>query len=153
MRRVLSLIIAAGGLLSAFATPEPAYAEKHGGILKSYSIDSPASMSIHEEVTIYALRPVMGVFNNLVMYDQQVKQNSMQSIVPDLAQSWTWDEDGTRLTFKLHEGVKWHDGKPFTARDVKCTWDLLTGKAKDSFRKNPRQGWYFNVAEVSAHGD
>ena len=53
------------------------------GILRSYSIDSPASLSIHEEVTIYALRPVMGVFNNLVMYDQRVKQNSMTSIVPD----------------------------------------------------------------------
>jgi hypothetical protein len=38
----------------------PAMAEKYGGILRSYSIDSPASLSIHEEVTIYALRPVMG---------------------------------------------------------------------------------------------
>ena len=106
----------------------PAMAQKYGGILRSYSIDSPASLSIHEEVTIYALRPVMGVFNNLVMYDQRVKQNSMTSIVPDLAVSWSWDEDGVRLVFKLHEGVKWHDGQPFTARDVKCTWDLLQGK-------------------------
>ena len=106
----------------------PAMAQKYGGILRSYSIDSPASLSIHEEVTIYALRPVMGVFNNLVMYDQHVKQNSMASIVPDLAASWSWDEDGVRLVFKLPEGVKWHDGQPFTARDVKCTWDLLQGK-------------------------
>ena len=74
----------------------PAMAQKYGGILRSYSIDSPASLSIHEEVTIYALRPVMGVFNNLVMYDQHVKQNSMASIVPDLAASWSWDEDGVR---------------------------------------------------------
>jgi len=54
----------------------PAKAEKQGGILKSYSIDSPASMSIHEEATVFAMRPVMGVFNNLVLYDQHVKQNS-----------------------------------------------------------------------------
>ena len=52
MKRVLQLIIAAGALLPAFAASEPAYAQKHGGILKSYSIDSPASMSIHEEVTV-----------------------------------------------------------------------------------------------------
>jgi peptide/nickel transport system substrate-binding protein len=131
----------------------PAMAQKYGGILRSYSIDSPASLSIHEEVTIYALRPVMGVFNNLVMYDQHVKQNSMTSIVPDLAVSWAWDEDGVRLTFKLHEGVKWHDGQPFTARDVKCTWDLLQGKTSDKLRINPRKAWYRNLEEVSTSGD
>jgi peptide/nickel transport system substrate-binding protein len=131
----------------------PTLAEKQGGILKSYSIDSPASMSIHEETTVFALRPVMGVFNNLVLYDQHVKQNSMQSIVPELAKGWTWDEDGTRLTFKLHEGVKWHDGKPFTARDVKCTWDLLQGKTNEKLRINPRKAWYRNLEEVTTNGD
>ncbi len=104
-------------------------------------------------MTIYALRPVMGVFNNLVMYDQHVKQNSMASIVPDLASSWSWDEDSTRLTFKLHEGIKWHDGQPFTAKDVKCTWDLLQGKASDKLRINPRKAWYRNLDEVMTNGD
>jgi peptide/nickel transport system substrate-binding protein len=54
-----------------------------------------------------------------------VKQNSTQSIVPDLAISWSWNENGTELTLQLREGVKWHDGKPFSAEDVKCTWDTL----------------------------
>ncbi len=58
---------------------------------------------------------MMGVFNNLVLYDQHVAQNSLQSIVPDLATKWEWSEDGKELTFPLREGVKWHDGKPFTA--------------------------------------
>jgi peptide/nickel transport system substrate-binding protein len=151
--RLLQSIIAAGALLMAIAAPEPAYAQKRGGVLKSYSIDSPASMSIHEEVTVFALRPAMAVFNNLVLYDQHVKQNSMQSIVPELAKSWAWDEDGTRLTFKLHEGVKWHDGKQFTARDVKCTWDLLQGKTAERLRINPRKAWYRNLEEVTTNGD
>src|SRR5712691_5835025 len=76
MTRKLCVFAAVGVGLVAVATTNPATAQKAGGILKSYSIDSPASMSIHEEVTIYALRPVMGVFNNLVMYDQHIKQNS-----------------------------------------------------------------------------
>jgi len=44
---------------------------------------------------------MMGVFNNLVVFDQHVKQNSLQSIVPDLATAWAWSEDGTELTFQL----------------------------------------------------
>ena len=153
MRRHEHLIIAAAALLSAFAAAGPANAQKRGGVLKSYSIDSPASMSIHEEATVFALRPAMAVFSNLVLYDQHVKQNSMQSIVSELAKSWAWDEDGTRLTFKLHEGVKWHDGKPFTAADVKCTWDLLQGKASEKLRINPRKAWYRNLDEVTTNGD
>jgi peptide/nickel transport system substrate-binding protein len=39
----------------------------------------------------------------------------------------------------LPRGVKWHDGKPFTAKDVKCTWDLLTGAASEKLRINPRK--------------
>jgi hypothetical protein len=51
---------------------------KQGGVLKMYSPDSP-------EATVFAEGPMMGVFNNLVMYDQHVPQSSLQSIVPDLA--------------------------------------------------------------------
>ena len=116
-------------------------------------LDSPASMSIHEESTISTLGPMMGVFNNLVMFDQHVKQNSPQSIVPDLASSWSWSEEGTALTFTLRQGVRWHDGKPFTARDVQCTWDLLTGKANEKLRVNPRKSWYRNLDEVTVDGD
>jgi peptide/nickel transport system substrate-binding protein len=93
------------------------------------------------------------VFNNLVMFDQHVKQNSMQSIVPDLATGWSWSEEGTQLTFPLREGVKWHDGKPFTAKDVKCTWDLVTGKSSEKLRLDPRKSWYRNLAEVTTDGD
>ena len=114
---------------------------------------SPASMSIHEESTIATLGPMMGVFNNLVMFDQHVPQNSLNSIVPDLASSWSWSEDGKELTFKLRPGIKWHDGKPFTAKDVKCTWDLINGNAAEKFRINPRKAWYRNLEEVTTNGD
>ena len=52
---------------------------------RCYDLDSPASMSIHEEATDRRRAPMMGVFNNLVMFDQHVPQNSLESIVPDLA--------------------------------------------------------------------
>jgi peptide/nickel transport system substrate-binding protein len=77
----------------------------------------------------------------------------MQSIVPDLAVSWSWSEEGTELTFPLRQGVKWHDGQAFTAKDVKCTWDMLTGKSDDKLRLNPRKSWYRNLQEVTVNGD
>src|SRR6202040_4199297 len=125
MRRYLGSLVAA--LLIVSLGAGPAAAQKQGGILRIPFVTSPASMSIHEESTIAVLGPMMGVFNNLVMFDQHVPQNSLESIVPDLATSWNASEDGTTLTFKLRQGVRWHDGKPFTSADIKCTWDMIAG--------------------------
>src|SRR5438874_2730127 len=148
-----SVGIVAAALLAATLAAAPAVAQKSGGILRLPGITSPASMSIHEESTIATLGPMMGVFNNLVMFDQHVPQNSLDKIVPDLAASWAWSEDAKELTFKLRQGVKWHDGKPFTAADVVCTWDLITGKSAEKLRVNPRKPWYRNLDKVSVNGD
>src|SRR5262249_25623606 len=75
-------------------------AQKPGGILKMPHGDSPASMSIHEESTIVSEGPMMAVFNNLVIFDQHIPQNRLDTIVPDLAAEWSWSEDGVTLTFK-----------------------------------------------------
>ena len=149
----LRICSATAWLLITLALAPAALAQKQGGVLRQYMIDSPASMSIHEEATIYAERPMMAVFNNLVLFDQHIKQNTLDSIVPDLATGWSWSEDGTELTFPLRQGVKWHDGKPFTAKDVKCTWDLLTGNSGEKLRINPRKTWYRNLEEVTTNGD
>jgi len=88
----------------------------------------------------------MEVFNNLVMFDQHVKQNSLQSIVPDLATGWSWNEEGTALTLPLRQGVKWHDGKPFTA-GRRMHLDLLLEKSSDKLRVNSLKSWYRNSEE------
>src|ERR1700680_324918 len=110
--------LAAAGLLATGLAAGPAPAQKPGGILKMPHGDSPASMSILEESTIVAEGPIMAVFNNLGMFGQHVTQNSMATIAPDLATSWSWDDAKTTLTFKLRDGIKWHDGVPLTAADV-----------------------------------
>jgi peptide/nickel transport system substrate-binding protein len=149
-RSLQSLLLAAcaAGLLAA-----PAVAQKSGGVLRLFHRDSPASMSIHEEATISVVAPPLAVFNNLILFDQHEKQNRPEFIRPELAESWSWNSDYTRLSFKLRQGVKWHDGKPFTAADVKCTWDLLIGKSKDKLRLNPRKAWYRNLEDVVTEGD
>jgi peptide/nickel transport system substrate-binding protein len=130
-----------------------AFAQKTGGVLRIFMYDSPASMSIHEEALNSAQNPMMAVFNNLVMFKQDEPQNRLSSIVPDLATTWSWNNEMTALTFQLRRGVSWHDGEPFTGADVKCTWDLILGKGTDKLRANPRRSWYRNLEAVSTEGD
>ena len=155
MRRELTRFMAAGTVLALGLSigASVAEAQKSGGILKFYHRGTPPSGSIHEEATNSTVSPYMGVFNNLVMYDHSKPTNSVDTIVPDLATEWAWNGDGTKLTFKIREGVKFHDGKPMTAKDVVCTWKLVLGKAKARLRKNPRKSWYGNLASVEQNGD
>src|SRR5215470_15963055 len=69
MGRDLRIIAAVGALLTALAGTDAAFAQG-GGILRMSHFANPASMSLHEEATAAANRPMMGVFNNLVMYQQ-----------------------------------------------------------------------------------
>ncbi|HGG06817.1 MAG TPA: ABC transporter substrate-binding protein [Aliiroseovarius sp.] len=57
---------------------------------------------------------------NLVRYS-----DDLETIVPNVAKSWEWNDDFTQLTFKLREGHKWSDGQPFTSADVKFWYDNL----------------------------
>ena len=125
-----------------------AAAQTPGGTLKLYLRDSPATASPLEEASRTATVPLMGVFNNLMVFDQGQPVNSETALVPELATSWSWNAERTRLTLKLREGVTWHDGKPFSAADVKCTFDLLLGTGADKLRKNPRKTWFENIEAV-----
>jgi peptide/nickel transport system substrate-binding protein len=145
--RCLGLVAAATGMLVS----GPSLAQKSGGVLKIEHMDTPPSASIHEEATVSVAIAFMALYNNLVMFDQNVARNSLESIVPDLALNWAWSEDGKQLSFKLRQGVKWHDGKPFTAKDVGCTFELLTNPEK--LRRNPRSAWWGNVETVTVDGD
>src|SRR5262245_50530557 len=110
MRKLLCLAVA--GIAALATTAAYAQQPKSGGILRMYHRENPPSMSIHEEATYSVNVSSMPIYSNLVIYDQHKKQNSVETIVPELATSWAWNEDQTTLTFKLREGVKWHDGKP-----------------------------------------
>src|SRR3954453_18064871 len=144
-------LIAALSAAAVMAGGLPVVAQKAGGTLRVTHRDNPPSASIHEEATISTVMPFMSVYNNLVVFDPDGKQDRPDKIVPDLATEWAGSADGNDLTFKLREGVKWHDGKPFTSADVKCTWDMLVGD-ESKLRKNPRKSWWFNLKEVTVNG-
>jgi len=137
-------------LIASFATA--AVAQKTAGTLKLLHRDNPSSASLHEETSNSDIVPFASLYNNLVAFDQKDPVARPETIRPDLATEWSWSPDNTVLTLKLHQGVKWHDGKPFTSADVQCTWDTILEKRDSHWRKNPRKPWYSNLKEVTAVG-
>ena len=64
-------------------------------------------------------------YEPLLQYDAPFDPEKGVVYTPNLAESWEFSSDGSKLTVRLREGVEWHDGQPFTSADVKATWDRL----------------------------
>src|SRR4030066_684928 len=110
---VLGLLLAAHASAAEPGAPKP----KAGGILIQACDKEPPSLDPLQEGSIYMLIYVASQYNGLLQFDPL----DNTKIVGDLAKSWKFSKDGRTITFKLHEGVKWHDGKPFTSEDVLYT--------------------------------
>jgi peptide/nickel transport system substrate-binding protein len=121
MLRVVSLLalIAAAVMLA----PERGLGEapKRGGILNFAVVAETSSYDCHGSQTFALLHPVSPHYSLLVKFDGTEKSQ----IVGDLAQSWTISADGLIYTFKLFEGVKFHDGSPLTSVDVKASFERI----------------------------
>jgi len=87
---------------------------------------------------------VGAIFSGLVRIDRDLK------VVPDIAESWEVSEDGTVYTFHLREGVKFHDGKPVTARDVKYSWERACDPEMESKKASVFLGDILGAKEMLA---
>jgi peptide/nickel transport system substrate-binding protein len=96
----------------------------YGGTLV-YATHIPSNFDGHRKAG-YGPSSTLPVFNQLVIYNIDYKETVPENIIGDLAESWEVSEDGKTITFKLHQGVKWHDGIPFTAEDVVYSLDKMT---------------------------
>ena len=152
LRRSVRLAPLAILLLLALVVPAPAQAPKSGGVLTIHPLSAPPSLSPHEESTISVVQQASPCFSNLVYYDPMKKQESVDTIIPELAEKWSWQDNFRNLVFLLRKDVKWHDGKPFTAKDVKYTFDMVRGApdAEGKLKVNPRKLWYENVEAIEA---
>src|SRR5438046_5344855 len=153
MRASISLAIGSLVLVIALGSPAISQTPKTGGTLNiTQREDLPQGFAIHETQTSSTVWPSMPCFNNLVVYDPAKKVESLDTIVGDLAEKWSWQDNYRKLVFFLRKGVKWHDGQPFTSKDVKFTFDMIR-EAKDGqgkLRLNPRKDWYANVDTIEA---
>ncbi len=125
---------------------------KMGGVLNAMHREDPPSLSIHEEATISTNWAMMPCYNNLVLFDPFRPQENPATIIGELAEKWEWQDGGKTLAFTLRQGVRWHDGQPFSSKDVKYTFDLVreAPEATARLRLNPRKGWYSQVQRIDA---
>jgi peptide/nickel transport system substrate-binding protein len=131
--------------------PTPMPPGKPGGTLNvMLREDLAPGFAVHESATISTVFPSSPCFSNLVMFDAATPVESMDSVVPELAEKWSWQDNYRNLVFFLKKNVKWHDGQPFTSKDVKFTFDMVRGApdAQGKLRTSPRKDWYANVEHI-----
>ena len=107
---------------TALAAPSHAQAPKKGGILKFAVVSEPPTTDCHATGTFAMVHPVAPQYSTLLTFTGPFDK---QKIEGDLAESWEVSKDGLTYTFKLHKGVKFHDGSDFSSADVKATYDRI----------------------------
>lgn len=137
----LGWLLGALVLLPALATAQQ---PRRGGTLVYIVTAEPPSFDGHRETTFAMLHPVKPHYNYLVKFDTQ----NFPKVVGDLAESWTVSRDGRTYTFKIRQGVRWHDGSPLTARDIKATYDKIIFPTEGVI--SARQAMYHMVQRVEA---
>ena len=86
---------------------------------------------------------------NLLLFDGLMARDGEGNLVPALAESYTYDDAAMTYTFRLKENVKWHDGEPFTAEDVKFTIEAIMNPENGS-ENAPN---YEEIASINVLGD
>ncbi len=103
-----------------------------GGVLTWFDYGDPGRLDVHAESPLVVQQATAGVWSGLLHWDP----DDPTKIAGDLAERWTVSPDGRTYMFQLRKGVKWHDGQPFTAADVKASFDRIL---KPEF-KSPKCG-------------
>jgi len=125
---VASFVVTISGAAPAAETP------RRGGVLLAVIGADPPSLDPHQESTFANIELVAPLYSTLLQLDPY----HYPKIIGDLATEWKIAPDGLTYTFKLHPGVKFHDGSLLTAADVKATYDkiIFPPPSVRSIRKN-----------------
>src|SRR5262247_2912054 len=145
MTLVTLVALAIGSLL---ATPSvwaqsPDTPRRGGVLLAAIGADAP-SLDPHQEQTFATIQPVAPLYSTLL----QIDPYSYPNVIGDVASEWKISPDGLTYTFKIRSGIRFHDGSPLTAADVKASFDkiIFPPDAVRSIRKEH----YSAVASVEA---
>src|SRR5713101_7193656 len=141
---VIALAVAIGCIgvvVSAMAQSET---PRRGGVLlAAIGADAP-SLDPHQEQTFATLQPVAPVYSTLL----QIDPYSYPNVIGDVATEWKIAPDGLTYTFKIRQDIRFHDGSPLTAADVKAPYDKILFPPEGV--RSIRQHHYSAVASVEA---
>jgi peptide/nickel transport system substrate-binding protein len=121
-----------------------AQAPKKGGTLNFAVVAEPPNYDCHGSTTFALIHPIAPHYSLLVKFDGK----EYPKVVPDLAESWTVSADGLTYTFKIRSGVKFHDGSPLTAEDIKATYDRIINPPQGVI--SIRKAYYADIGSVEA---
>ena len=134
------LLVAAA--LAVAASPAPAQMPQRGGELKFAVSAEPPNYDCHANTSFAFIHPVRPHYNTLLKFDAP----NYPKIIGDLAASWTVSRDGLSYTFKLREGVKFHDGSALTSADIKASYDRI--RDPQGGARSVRKAAYTDIASI-----
>ena len=150
MRREICRRLAAVFAISFAGAPAAASeVPKHGGTL-TYMIpaDAPPSFDAHRETTFATVHSAAPFYSVLIRISP-TNPGSSSDVVCDLCTTMpTPTDDGRTYTFKLREGVRFHDGSPLTAADVAASWEHIVFPPEGVL--SPRQSHYMMIDTIEA---
>ncbi|MGH7888061.1 MAG: ABC transporter substrate-binding protein [Candidatus Binatia bacterium] len=147
IRRFAMLLLSVGSLAVAPHAARAAETPRAGGELVFAVGETPPSFDGHRETTFAMLHPIAPHYSTLLRFDP----HNYPKIIGDLAEKWSFSRDGLTATFKLRKGIKFHDGTPLTAQDVKATYDKIIFPPEGV--ASARKASYAMVAQVEAPDD
>ncbi|HEU4369660.1 MAG TPA: ABC transporter substrate-binding protein [Methylomirabilota bacterium] len=147
--RPLSAVVVLGVLIGSVvaATPTTAAAQdtpRRGGVLlAAIGADAPG-LDPHQEQTFATLQPTAPLYSTLL----QIEPGNYPNVIGDVASEWSISPDALTYTFKIRQGIRFHDGSPLTSADVKASYDkiLFPPEGVRSIRKHH----YSAIASVEA---
>ena len=122
MRYPTAALAAALAASLAASLPAEAQTPKRGGTLQFAVVAELPTSDCHAATTFAMVHPVAPQYSTLLKI---VGPHDNSRVEGDLAESWEASKDGLTYTFKLRQGVKFHDGSDFTAADIKATYDRI----------------------------
>jgi peptide/nickel transport system substrate-binding protein len=118
---VFALALIGWGAVATRLVAHAAESPRRGGVLLAVIGADPPSLDPHQESTFANIELVAPLYSTLLQLDPY----NYPKIIGDAATEWKVAPDGLTYTFKLHPGMRFHDGSPLTAADVKATYDKI----------------------------
>ena len=141
MKRVFGGLL---GILLMGLSPAMAQSPKAGGTLNFSVVAEPPNYDCHASTTFALIHPIAPHYSTLLKFDTA----HYPTVIGDLAKSWEVSPDKLAYTFKLHEGVTFHDGSALTSADVKASYDRIIQPPAGVV--SARTAYYGDVAAVEA---